>query len=291
MRKQLIIMIGALTASLTFTGAVQGQQTPAENNQKPSLAGGQASSGGSAPKSSAATAGQAPASEAATPSPFKTEKEKNSYALGLNIGHGLKKEPVDLDLAAVLHGMSDVLNGGQPLLTEAEVDAALKALQSEAQKNHEAEVQKSAEANMKEGEEFLAANKTKDGVVTLPSGLQYKIITAGSGPKPTPTDKVVCNYRGTLINGTEFDSSYKRGQPATFPVNGVIKGWTEALQLMPIGSKWQLFVPPDLAYGARGAGGAIGPNQTLIFEVELMSIQAQPAKPAAPATPATPAKP
>ncbi len=110
-------------------------------------------------------------------------------------------------------------------------------------------------------------------MVTLPSGLQYKILTAGTGPKPTATDSVVCNYRGTLIDGTEFDSSYKRGQPATFPVNGVIKGWTEALQLMPVGSKWQLFVPPDLAYGARGAGSEIGPNSTLIFEVELQSIK------------------
>ena len=128
-------------------------------------------------------------------------------------------------------------------------------------------------SNKKEGEDFLAANKSKEGVVTLPSGLQYKVLKEGTGPKPSPTDSVVCNYRGTLINGTEFDSSYKRGQPATFPVNGVIKGWTEALQLMPVGSKWQLFIPPDLAYGQRGAGADIGPNATLIFEVELLSIQ------------------
>ena len=136
-------------------------------------------------------------------------------------------------------------------------------------------MQQEGEANQKEGDAFLAANKSKPGVVTLPSGLQYKILTAGAGPKPTAADSVVCNYRGTLINGTEFDSSYKRGQPATFPVSGVIKGWTEALQLMPVGSKWQLFVPPDLAYGARGAGSEIGPNSTLIFEVELMSIAPQ----------------
>jgi len=128
-------------------------------------------------------------------------------------------------------------------------------------------------SNKKEGEDFLAANKSKEGVVTLPSGLQYKVLKEGTGPKPSPADSVVCNYRGTLINGTEFDSSYKRGQPATFPVNGVIKGWTEALQLMPVGSKWQLFIPPDLAYGQRGAGADIGPNATLIFEVELLSIQ------------------
>ena len=130
-----------------------------------------------------------------------------------------------------------------------------------------------AENNKKDGAAFLAANATKPGVVTLPSGLQYKILSPGTGPKPTATDSVICNYRGTLLDNTEFDSSYKRGQPATFPVGGVIKGWTEALQLMPVGSKWQLFIPTDLAYGDRGAGADIGPGATLIFEVELLSIQ------------------
>jgi len=158
-------------------------------------------------------------------------------------------------------------------LTDAEAQAALAELQAEVRKKQDAEAQAAAEANMKEGEAFLADNKTKEGVVTLPSGLQYKILTPGTGPKPTASDTVVCNYRGTFINGTEFDSSYKRGQPASFPVGQVIKGWTEALQLMPVGSKWQLFIPPDLAYGQRGAGGAIGPNATLIFEVELLSIK------------------
>jgi FKBP-type peptidyl-prolyl cis-trans isomerase len=134
-------------------------------------------------------------------------------------------------------------------------------------------MQEAAAKNKTEGEAFLAANKAKDGVVTLPSGLQYKILTAGTGPKPTASDSVVCNYRGTLINGTEFDSSYKRGQPATFGVGQVIKGWTEALQLMPVGSKWQVVIPSSLAYGDRGAGAEIGPNATLIFEVELLSIQ------------------
>jgi FKBP-type peptidyl-prolyl cis-trans isomerase FklB len=128
-------------------------------------------------------------------------------------------------------------------------------------------------ANKTQGEAFLAENKTKEGVVTLPSGLQYKIITAGTGPKPTAADTVICNYRGTLLDGKEFDSSYKRNQPLSIPVGRVIKGWTEALQLMPVGSKWQLFIPSDLAYGERGAGADIGPNSTLIFEVELISIQ------------------
>ena len=128
-------------------------------------------------------------------------------------------------------------------------------------------------ANKQAGDAFLAANKSKESVVTLPSGLQYKILTEGTGPKPTASDSVVCNYRGTLIDGKEFDSSYQRGQPATFPVGQVIKGWTEALQLMPVGSKWQLFIPSELAYGSRGAGADIGPNSTLIFEVELISIK------------------
>ena len=147
----------------------------------------------------------------------------------------------------------------------------------EVQKEMQAKMQEknkeAADVNKKTGEAFLAANKGKEGVIALPSGLQYKIEKAGTGPKPTATDSVVCNYRGTLIDGKEFDSSYKRGQPATFPVTGVIKGWTEALQLMPVGSKWQLFIPSDLAYGERGAGADIGPGATLIFEVELMSIE------------------
>jgi len=176
------------------------------------------------------------------------------------------------------------LAGGKTLLTQEEAQAALMEVQNELRKKQQEKMQVAGEANKKEGEAFLAANKAKEGIVTLPSGLEYKILKEGTGPKPTASDSVVCNYRGTLINGTEFDSSYKRGQPATFPVNGVIKGWTEALQLMPVGSKWQLFVPSSLAYAERGAGGDIGPNATLIFEVELLSIQEKPktdqAKPA-----------
>jgi FKBP-type peptidyl-prolyl cis-trans isomerase FklB len=150
----------------------------------------------------------------------------------------------------------------------------MMAVQAEYRQQQQERMQQLGAANKTEGETFLAANKAKDGVVTLPSGLQYKILKAGAGPKPAATDTVTVNYRGTLINGTEFDSSYKRGQPATFGVTGVIKGWTEALQLMPVGSKWQLFIPADLAYGERGAGADIAPNATLIFEVELLSIKA-----------------
>jgi FKBP-type peptidyl-prolyl cis-trans isomerase FklB len=142
----------------------------------------------------------------------------------------------------------------------------------------EAKAHEAGGAARQEGEAFLAANKSKEGVVTLPSGMQYKILTAGTGPKPTAADTVSCNYRGTLINGKEFDSSFKGGKPVSFPVGNVIKGWTEALQLMPVGSKWQLFIPADLAYGDRGAGPDIGPGATLIFEVELLKIEEQPKK-------------
>jgi FKBP-type peptidyl-prolyl cis-trans isomerase FklB len=206
---------------------------------------------------------------------LKTPKDKVSYAIGMNVGTGLHKQSVDVDPAILLRGLKDGLAAGKTLLTEEEMRAALTELQGELRKKQQEAARLAGESNKKEGEAFLAANKGNEGVVTLPSGLQYKVLTEGTGPKPALTDSVVCNYRGTLINGTEFDSSYKRGQPTTFPVNGVIKAWTEALQLMPVGSKWQLFVPPDLAYGERGGEPVIGPNATLIFEVELLSIQAK----------------
>jgi FKBP-type peptidyl-prolyl cis-trans isomerase FklB len=259
MQKPFIVAVAALAFGLILLGNAQAQQTPASGSQaapatKPTLA-------------PAAKSAQSPGDKPAAPVLFKSDKEKDSYAVGLNIGLGLRKQPVDLDTASVLRGMKDALSDSKPLLTPDEVGAALNELQGEAQKNAE-------ERNMKEADDFLAANKTKDGVVTLPSGLQYKILTAGTGAKPTASDTVVCNYSGKLINGAEFDSSYKRGKPAEFQVGGVIKGWTEALQLMPVGSKWQLYIPSDLAYGARGAGGgAIGPNQALIFDVELISIK------------------
>ena len=161
----------------------------------------------------------------------------------------------------------------------------MMALQNDLRQKQQAKMQEAGAANLKAGQDFLAANKTKEGVVTLPSGLQYKILTEGTGPKPSADDSVVCNYRGTLLDNTEFDSSYKRGQPTTFQVGQVIRGWTEALQLMPVGSKWQLFIPPDLAYGPRGAGANIGPNATLIFEVELLSIQPKAKSEASPPPP------
>lgn len=197
----------------------------------------------------------------------------------MNLGINLHRQSVEVDPAMLTQGLKDALAGGKTQMTDEEARTTLTQLQEELRKKQEAKMQQAGEENKKEGDAFLAANKTREGVVSLPSGLQYKILKAGTGPKPTATDSVVCNYRGTLIEGKEFDSSYKRGEPATFPVNGVIKGWMEALQLMPVGSKWQLFVPSDLAYGPRGAGADIGPNATLIFEVELLSIQGKDSTP------------
>ncbi len=193
--------------------------------------------------------------------------------IGTGYSQGLKKQSVDVDWNLIAQGMKDAAAGSKTRLTQDEAKAVLNEVQTEIQKQQQEKTQQAAAANKTEGEAFLAANKSKDGVVTLPSGLQYKILTAGAGPKPTASDSVKCNYRGTLIDGKEFDSSYKRGQPATFEVGQVIKGWTEALQLMPVGSKWQIFVPSSLGYGERGAGAEIGPNATLIFEVELLSIE------------------
>jgi FKBP-type peptidyl-prolyl cis-trans isomerase len=278
-----------LAAGLLLVGIAQAQQTPpAKTDQTPSKAQ-PASAAPKAPatKAPAKTPAKTPAAKGTAPVALKTPKDKFSYALGMNLGMSLKKQAVDVDPVMLTQGLKAALAGGKTLLTPEEAQAALMEVQNDLRKKQQEKMQVAGEANKKEGAAFLAANKAKEGVVTLPSGLQYKILKNGTGPKPTATDSVVCNYRGTLINGTEFDSSYKRGQPATFPVVGVIKGWTEALQLMPVGSKWQLVIPSELAYGERGAGGDIGPNATLIFEVELMSIQEKPKAEPAP-TAATP---
>jgi len=241
-----------------------------------------------APSTPAATTQSAPAAttpakktatpaKSAAPAPLTTQKQKFSYALGMSFGSGnaqmLKKLMIEFDPALVAQGVKDSMAGTKTRLTEDEAKAILNDVQAQVKKQQQEKEQAEAVKNKAAGTAFLAANKGKEGVVTLPSGLQYKILTAGTGPKPTATDSVVCNYRGTLTDGTEFDSSYKRGKPATFGVSQVIKGWTEALELMPVGSKWQLFIPADLAYGERGEPrGGIGPNSTLIFDVELMSI-------------------
>jgi len=207
-----------------------------------------------------------------------TQQKKASYAMGMNLGRNLHTQKIDVNSDALIQGLRDGMSGAKPAMTEEEAREVLTQFQNQMRTKMQAEASQAAAKNKAEGEKFLAENKTKPGVTTLPSGLQYKIITAGTGPKPSATDTVVCNYKGSLLNGKEFDSSYKRGEPTTFPVNGVIKGWTEALQMMPVGSKWQLFIPADLAYGDRGAGQDIEPGSTLIFEVELVSIKDKNAK-------------
>jgi FKBP-type peptidyl-prolyl cis-trans isomerase FklB len=207
---------------------------------------------------------------------LKGQKERVSYALGLDLGNQFRQQGVEVNPDLFLRGLRDALGGGEALLSELEARAAIAELQDQIKKKQQAITKELGEKNRKEGEAFLAANKLKEGVVTLDSTLQYKVLNAGEGKKPTIDDTVVCHYRGTLIDGTEFDSSYKRNTTATFPLKRVIKGWTEALQLMATGSKWQLFIPSTLAYGERGMGNLIGPNATLIFEVELLSIQGKP---------------
>jgi FKBP-type peptidyl-prolyl cis-trans isomerase FklB len=215
---------------------------------------------------------------AASPSPsptdstLKTQKDKVSYAIGMQVANSISRQSLDIDPDVLLKGLKDEM-AGKSLMTDAEAHTTMTQVFAELRAKQEEKMKQAGEVNKKTGEDFLAANKSKPGVVTTASGLQYKVITQGTGPKPTASDTVICNYKGTLIDGKEFDSSYKRGQPATFPVSGVIKGWTEALQLMPVGSKYELYIPSDLAYGERGAGADIGPNTTLIFQVELLSIQ------------------
>lgn len=204
---------------------------------------------------------------------LKDQKEKVSYSIGMDIGNNLKKQAIDIDPDLLAKGIKDAFSQDKPLMTEQEIRETMMAFQKEMMVKQEERMKQAGEKNKKEGEAFFAENKKKEGVIPLQSGLQYKVIKAGTGKKPKATDKVTVQYRGTLLDGTEFDSSYRRGQPASFPVSGVIPGWSEALQLMEEGAKWQLFIPPNLAYGERGAGNMIGPNSTLIFEVELISIQ------------------
>ncbi len=201
-----------------------------------------------------------------------SQKDSISYSIGMDIGKNLKNQSIAVEPFVLARGIKDILDSNQTLLTEEETQLVMMELQKQLMAKHEEKKSVEKEKNKIEGEAFLAENKKDKDVITLPSGLQYKVITVGTGPKPKSTETVSVHYSGTLIDGTEFDSSFKRGEPATFPVTGVIQGWVEALQLMPVGSKWKLFIPSDLAYGERGAGGVIGPNATLIFEIELLSI-------------------
>ncbi len=206
----------------------------------------------------------------ATAADYKTAKEKYSYAIGFQIGNGLKRDNADVDVEAIKQGIKDVLSGSETKVSMEEMQAAVMEMQKVQQEARQAEGEKAK----KVGADFLAANAKKKGIKTLKSGIQYKVVKEGKGAKPTASDSVVAHYKGTLIDGTEFDSSYKRGQPATFGVGQVIKGWQEVLPLMATGSKWQVFIPSDLAYGPRGAGANIGPNETLIFDIELLEVKA-----------------
>lgn len=197
------------------------------------------------------------------------DKKDFSYVIGYQVGSGLKKDGLDIDTRAMEQGINDALKGSSSQISPTETQKIIQAQQQKQLKQHLAASQKSKQA----GEKFLAENGKKKGVVSLPSGLQYKVIKQGTGKKPAASDTVVAHYSGTLINGKGFDSSYKRGKPASFPVNGVIKGWQEILQIMPIGSKYQVFIPSSLGYGERGAGSNIGPNETLIFDIELIDIK------------------
>ncbi|MBF8260106.1 MAG: Peptidyl-prolyl cis-trans isomerase [Actinobacteria bacterium] len=204
---------------------------------------------------------------------LKTDKEKISYSIGMDIGGNLKRASVEVDPDLLAKGLKDSYGGGKTILTEDEARNTIADYQKTLMAKQAETMQKLSEKNKADGEKFLAENAKKEGVKTLPSGLQYKEIAPGKGKSPKSTDTVSTHYKGTLIDGTEFDSSYKRGEPVTFPVSGVIAGWTEALQLMKEGAKWQLSIPSNLAYGERGAGRDIGPNATLIFEVELISVK------------------
>jgi FKBP-type peptidyl-prolyl cis-trans isomerase FklB len=204
---------------------------------------------------------------------LKTLQDSVSYSIGMDIGKNLKGQMIDVNPDALAQALKDLNGDGKPMLTDAQARSAMMAFQTQMMATHAEKMKAAGEKNKKDGEVFLAENKKKEGVVTLPSGLQYKVLTIGNGKKPRATDKVTLNYRGVLIDGTEFDNSYKRGEPAVFPVNGIIKGLSEALQLMPVGSKWQIVIPADIAYGEQGAGAQIAPNAVLIFEIELMGIK------------------
>ena len=211
-------------------------------------------------------------SATAVAAPPQTDAEKLGYIIGMDIGASLKQQGTDLDLDALFDAIRTTYNGEQPAMTPEEAASVREAYIAKRRAAAEAERQQAAGSNASEGEKFLLENRTKEGVVVTDSGLQYKVLTMGEGARPAATDRVRVHYRGTLLNGEEFDSSYARGEPISFELDKVIPGWTEGLQLMPMGSKFMFWIPPDLAYGASG-GGPIGPNATLTFEVELLGIE------------------
>jgi FKBP-type peptidyl-prolyl cis-trans isomerase len=298
MRNQLLSMAAFVAAGLLLSGNANAQTSasspaPAASSQTSGGTTAPAAKSqtgtGTAKTGTASKTGTGTKTGTATPFVLKTEKQKQSYAIGLNIGKNMQKDGVEIDSAAMLRGIKDAVAGGKVLMTDEEIKTTLTALAGDLKKKQELKIAAESTANKTAGDAFLIANKSKPGVVALPSGLQYKILKQGEGPKPTTADQVTCNYKGTLLNGKEFDSSYKRGEPATFPVGQVIKGWTEALQLMPVGSKWELYIPADLAYGSKQAGPDITPGSTLVFEVELLSIKPKVDPAAAPAVTPPPA--
>jgi FKBP-type peptidyl-prolyl cis-trans isomerase FklB len=259
-----------------FACSARAQQTPAKTPATPPT------------KAPATAAGQAPATKAPAaqaPAPgsgFKTQKEKLSYAIGMEMGKGVKSQGLDVDPTIMIQGLSDGISGGKSQMSEEELRQVISSLQQEIRQKQMQAQQAAAAENKAKGDAFLAENLKKEGVVVLPDGVQYKILTAGQGKKPAETDAVLCNYKGSFIDGSEFDSSDKAGKPVPFEVKNVIPGFKEILQLMPVGSKWQVVVPSNMAYGERGAGGVIGPNATLVFEIELVSIQTSPETPQPP---------
>ncbi|HEX3627366.1 MAG TPA: FKBP-type peptidyl-prolyl cis-trans isomerase [Verrucomicrobiae bacterium] len=261
MKKASLIFTG-LASAVLFTGCNK-------NNQPTPPASG-------ATNSAAATTNGATATSANTAA-LTTDKERESYAVGMLYGTGLKKNGVDVDIDTTVRGLKDSQSGGPTLLTEDQMKTELTTLQHSLVANRQKAQAQEGQQNEQEGAAFLAHNKTQPGVVTLPDGLQYKVIKDGTGPTPSPSDIVTVNYKGTFVNGTEFDSSFKRGKPAEFPVAGVIPGWTEALEKMKVGSKWEIYVPSNLAYGPSGREPLVGPNETLVFEVELLDVKARPA--------------
>ena len=261
--KRIGIAIIALGLAAWSAGA---QQAPAGSPATP----------GKAPASgpAKAPAAQAPSAQGtAQDSPFKTPKEKRSYAIGMEMGKGVKAQQLDVDPAILMQGLKDAMSDAKSQMSEDELREVITALQQEIRQKQMQAQQAAAVDNKAKGDAFLADNAKKQGVVALPDGLQYKILTAGQGKKPAENDTVLCNYKGTFLDGTVFDSSAQAGKPVPFEVKNVIPGFKEVLQLMPVGSKWQVFIPSALAYGERGAGGVIGPNATLIFEIELVGIQ------------------
>jgi FKBP-type peptidyl-prolyl cis-trans isomerase FklB len=266
----------AVLALGLWAGAASSQDAPAAGSkpaQTPSPA------PAKAPAKAAKPAATVPAQTQQAQAPgsdkvLTTQKDKVSYAIGMETGKGLKAQGLDVDPALVVQGLTDSLSGAKAMLSDDELNEIVKGLQQQIREKQMKAIDAAAAENKKKGEAFLAENAKKDGVTVLPDGLQYKILTAGDGKRPSENDTVMCNYKGTFIDGSEFDSSAKAGKPVPFPVKGVIPGFREVLQLMPVGSKWQVFIPSNLAYGERGAGQVIGPNSTLIFEIDLVSIQA-----------------